>query len=298
MTIHLPASTALTSETTADSESTLESFVLPRKHRRLATNRLRIFRRVLLPLFIIGLWCAVTYTDIISAIYLPSPSDLWTSLEAMWPRLPSAILSSVTMTLVGFFLGTTLGIGVGLLMAYSRLVRDFFGDVLDFTRPIPVFALIPLFVLWFGIGKTPQIALIALGCATILGVATVEAIRNVSPVHIKAALTLGAGRGRIYRTVVLPSIFPHLLGAIRVAAAASWGLDVAAEFIGAQNGLGYLMIVQQQYLDTAGIFVLVIIYAILALGLDAFLRYVERPLTRWTERGARQGVVASIVGRA
>src|SRR5690606_35680291 len=138
-------------------------------------------------------------------------------------------------------------------------IRDLLSDLMDIMRPVPVFALIPLFALWFGIGIAPQIAIIALGTSMILGVTTVSAIRNVSPVHIKAALTLGATRGAVYRTVIVPSIVPHLLGSVRVAAAASWGLDVAAEFHGAQQGLGYTMIVRQQYRDTSGIILICII---------------------------------------
>ena len=183
-------------------------------------------------------------------------------------------------------------------MAYSKIVRELFGGVLDFIRPVPVFALIPMFVLWFGIGRTPQIVLIALGTSVILGVTTIEAIRNLNPVHIRAALTLGSSRPRIYRTIVVPSITPHLLRAIRVAAAAAWGLDVAAEFIGAQNGLGYLMIVRTTYLDTAGIVVIVLIYSICALVLDFIIRTIANRIVRWTDRSVRSGVVASIVGSA
>jgi ABC-type nitrate/sulfonate/bicarbonate transport system permease component len=87
------------------------------------------------------------------------------------------------------------------------------------------------------------------------------------------------------------------MGALRAAAAASWGRDVAAEYVGAQNGLGYLMIVQSQYLDTAGMWVIIIIYSLLALTFDALLRVAQRPLTAWTERNARVGVVASVLGQ-
>jgi ABC-type nitrate/sulfonate/bicarbonate transport system permease component len=254
-------------------------------------------RKVLVPLVLLVAWIAVSETRLVGGIFLPSPGDLWTALDGMRPQLPGALAASVTMTLLGFVIGTSLGIAMGLAMAYSRVVRELFGGVLDFIRPVPVFALIPMFVLWFGIGRAPQITLIALGTSVILGVTTIEAIRNVAPVYVRASLTLGANRSTIYRTVILPSILPHLLGAIRVAAAASWGLDVAAEFIGAQNGLGYLMIIRQNYLDTAAIVVIVIIYSLLALGLDWIIRAAERPFTRWTERHAGPGVVASIVGR-
>jgi ABC-type nitrate/sulfonate/bicarbonate transport system permease component len=181
-------------------------------------------------------------------------------------------------------------------MAYSRAVREFLGSVFDFLRPVPVFALIPLFILWFGIGRAPQVALIAMGTSVILGVTTLEAIRNVPTIYIRAALTLGASRQHIYRTVIVPYIIPHLIGAIRVAAAASWGLDVAAEFMGSQQGLGYLIIIQQVYLRTAGIILLVIVYSILAVITDTLIAAVEARVTRWTERRAGVGVVASIVG--
>lgn len=255
-----------------------------------------ILRRLVVPVTLIGIWIAVTSAGLVDPLFVPTPNDIWTAFDGMRSSLPDAIASSVGMTLAGFAIGTALGVTLGLTMAYSLIARDLFGQLFDFLRPVPVFALIPLFVLWFGIGKAPQIALITLGTSVILGVTTLEAIRNVSSIHIRAALTLGADRKRIYRTVIVPSIFPHLLGAIRVAAAASWGLDVAAEFMGAQSGLGYLMIVRQSYLDTAGIVVVVVIYSLLALSLDLIIRTAERPLTRWTDRRAYQGPVAAITG--
>lgn len=254
--------------------------------------------RLIVPAVVLGSWIAVTSAGLVDSIFVPGPGDLLDSFNAMKPQLPGSLRSSVVMTISGFLIGTALGVAMGLVMAYSKVLRELFGGALDFLRPIPVFALIPLFVLWFGIGKAPQITLIILGTSVILGTTTIEAIKNVNPVHIRAGLTLGASRGFIYRTVIVPSITPHLLGAIRVAAAASWGLDVAAEFIGAQEGLGHLMITRQIYLDTGGIIVIVIIYSLLAITLDTVIRLAERPLLRWTDRGTRRGVVASVMGQA
>jgi ABC-type nitrate/sulfonate/bicarbonate transport system permease component len=118
----------------------------------------------------------------------------------------------------------------------------------------------------------------------------------VPPIYVRAALTLGASRAVIYRTVIVPSILPHLIGAIRVAAAVAWGLDVAAEFMGSSVGLGYLIILQQTYLRTAGIILLVAIYSVLAVILDAIIARVERRITGWTERRGGVGIVASMVG--
>jgi len=118
----------------------------------------------------------------------------------------------------------------------------------------------------------------------VLGVQTYEAIRNIPMVYINASANLGAGKNVIFRTVILPYIFPHIIGAIRVAAAASWGLNVAAEFMGVQTGLGFIMIVRQMFLDTPGIITVVLIYSVLAICLDQVIRMVERRLTRWTDR--------------
>jgi hypothetical protein len=113
-------------------------------------------RKAMVPMLIIAVWVAATMSRWIDPVYVPSPLDLWTALVEVWPRLPSALLSSVGVTLAGFFCGSATGLAMGLAMAYSRHVRDLFGAVLDFLRPVPTFALIPLFVLWFGLGKAPQ----------------------------------------------------------------------------------------------------------------------------------------------
>lgn len=254
--------------------------------------------KIVVPLGLILIWIVISQLKLVKPLFIPTPQNLWSSFMAMYKILPSAILTTVIMTLSGFAIGVSFGTISGLAMAYSKIIRDLLGTVFDFMRPVPVFAMIPLFILWFGIGRAPQIALIALGSSMVLGVTTLEAIRNVPTIFVRAALTLGANRRRIYSTVIVPYIIPHLIGAIRVAAAASWGLDVAAEFMGSQQGLGYLIIMQQTYLRTAGIIFLVVVYSLLAVIMDTLIAAVERRITRWTERRTTIGVVASIVGSA
>lgn len=269
---------------------------IPTVKRTHRSSARRLMRRGVVPVGVIVLWLIVSSFRLVDPLFVPSPLDLWESIVGMSDVLLPAIGASTGMTMTGLSIGLVIGVGSGLLMAYSPIIRDLLSDLMDIMRPVPVFALIPLFALWFGIGIAPQVAIIALGTSMILGVTTVSAIRNVSPTHIKAALTLGATRGQVYRTVIVPSIVPHLLGSIRVAAASSWGLDVAAEFLGAQQGLGYTMIVRQQYLDTSGIILICLIYSVLALLLDYIIRRLEAPLTRWTDRSAATGAVASVVG--
>ena len=269
--------------------------------RNLSQNKSNYFQwlpKLIVPIILIILWIIITQLRLVRPIFIPGPQDLWKAFMGMYKILPKAILTTLTITLSGFAIGVAFGTLSGLSMAYSKTIRDLLGKVFDFSRPVPVFALIPLFILWFGIGRAPQIALIALGTSVVLGVTTLEAIRNVPTIYIRAALTLGARRQHIYSTIIVPYIVPHLIGAIRVAAAASWGLDVAAEFMGSQQGLGYLIILQQTYLRTAGIIFLVIIYSILAVIMDTIIAQIEQRITRWTERRTSIGVVASIVGSA
>lgn len=230
-------------------------------------------------------WVIATEVRQVDPLFLPGPTALFERLVALGPQLPSALAYSVTIILAGFFIGCSAGVILGLAMAYSVLVRDGLQGIINALRPVPIFALIPLFLLWLGIGRESQIALVAFGCFVILVVSTSEAIYNVPHIFIRASQTLGASRSFTYRTVIVPAIVPGLIGAIRVAAAASFGLDVAAEFLGAQNGLGYLMIMNQLYLRTDGILVIIIIYGILAFLLDLFLRKTTARFTSWTERG-------------
>ncbi|HVZ44881.1 MAG TPA: ABC transporter permease [Ramlibacter sp.] len=254
-------------------------------------------RKLAVPTLLVATWLALSLNHAVDPLYLPSPSDLWEAIEALWPRLPSAFVSSVSVTLAGFVAGSVTGILCGLAMAASKTVRYLFGGLQEAIRPVPTFALIPLFVLWFGLGKAPQIAMVMFGSAILLSLATIEAVRNVPPIYVRASLLLGAGRLTVYRTVILPAIVPHIFGALRAAAVASWGRDVAAEYVGAQDGLGYLMIVQSQYFDTASMWVIIFIYSLLAISFDALLRAAQRPLTQWTDRNAESGVVANVLGQ-
>jgi len=245
------------------------------------------FPKSLITIFIIILiWVVITSLKLVDPIFIPGPVNLVDSLLGMSDTLPEATLRSLYMTLSGFGIGTILGVFMGLLMAYSKTFLETMGPTFDFIRPVPIFAMIPLFLLWFGPKVGTQIAFIALGVSVVLGVSTYESIKNIPIVYVRAAFNLGASRTRVYRTIILPCIFPHLVGAIRVAAAASWGLDVAAEFMGSQVGLGYNMIIQQLYLNTGGVIVIVIIYCILAISLDLIIRRIESAATRWTERSA------------
>jgi ABC-type nitrate/sulfonate/bicarbonate transport system permease component len=231
------------------------------------------------------------------AIIRSLPGPVWRELVESYPAFLVGLKTSLTMVLIGLLVGGIVGIGSGLLLGLSARLRGYVELTLDLLRPVPLFALIPLFVLWFGIGEIPEIALIALGIALLLSLATIEAIRNVPEIYVKAALTLGAKPVRIYGSVVIPAIVPQMVGAVRYAVAVAWGLDVAAEFSGSQKGLGYIMIVREQYLDTAGIIAVVLIFCALAIVSDRLLQLTFRPMLRWQAVSAVTRRVNELIGR-
>ena len=135
---------------------------------------------------ILTIWAIITLlTDLIQPIFIPSPIDIFQSLWKMRNNLPMATLVSLSITLSGFGIGLVGGVALGLGIAYSKNFLETVGPFLDFTRPVPVLALIPLFLLWFGIGVSPQVLLVALGVSVILGVATYEAVRNIKGLIIR-----------------------------------------------------------------------------------------------------------------
>ena len=277
--------------------------------RVLGGTRIRsIIRALLVPLGVFVLWFAVTNLGWVGSAYLPVPQRLVEILTTGYhylagsrvpfaEGLPGATWVSLQMVLLGLAIGTPPGLVVGLAFGYSRLVRDLLEFSLDAVRPTPLIALLPILMLWFGTAMATGVRLIVLGVFLILTIAVTEAVRNVSHVYVRAALTAGASRFHIYRTVVIPAILPHMMAGFRLAVVVSWGLVVAAEYMGSGVGLGALMLGRVRYLDNAGILVIVIILAALAILSDFLLRALANRFTRWSSRGAASvGMVGEMLG--
>ena len=249
----------------------------------------------MVPLISLVAWYALT-RSIIDPAKLPGPDRVLESLVEIIDLIPSATWVSLQMVLLGMVLGSTTGLATGIIFGYSPFIRRFFEATLDnLVRPVPLFALIPLFILWFGIGFLPQVGLVALGMFLMFTLVTLEAIRNVPHIYVQAALTTGASRFHIYRTVVIPAIIPHLVGFLRLAVASAWGLDVAAEFLGSREGLGYILLVRNQYLDPAGMLMIVALFCTMAIIFDQMVRLISARIIRWSPRSDR-GLVGSMLG--
>lgn len=234
---------------------------------------------------ILAIWVFVSEMRYVRSLFLPAPQDLWAAFQRLSGNLPVDIFDSVLRRILpGFLLGAGLGTLLGVLMAMSRTGRAIFNPIVEILRPLPPLALIPLLILWLGIGNITQVLLIAYGSLIIMVVNSYEAVRNVPPIYIHAATTLGASQRQIFQRVIVPSIIPDIFGGIRVSVAASFGYCVAAELMGAMTGLGYRLTLARRYLYTENIIVILVIIALLSFLFDYGIRRANDGITSWKSR--------------
>lgn len=234
-------------------------------------------------IFVFFVWYTISIS-IEKSIFLPGPKLVFSALYNNFSTILLFSLATLSRVIIGFLIGALLGIIAGLAMNRSYIFMAFLDPLIEAGRPIPPIALIPFFILWFGLGNISQILLIALGCFMIIVVNTAVAVGNVSPIFIRAASSLGAKPRDIYRTVVIPAITPHIISGIRIAIAMSFGITVAAEYLGAQGGLGYLIRNARTTLNTEVILLGIILLGLESWSLDRIIRIFGSYLTRWSEK--------------
>lgn len=182
---------------------------------------------------------------------------------------------------VGTVVGATTGILIGLVMAYSHGARRALNPTIQVMRTIPLLALIPLFVVWFGGREIGMYLYVAFAVFVMVVIGTFHAAVNVPSVQGRYARTLGASRPRMFATVVLPGMGPELYGTIRVVAALSWSFALGAEFTGAQSGLGYLLIASQRFGFIGRVVVVTAVFTAYAVAIDWLLKVGRDRLMRW-----------------
>ncbi|WP_308796853.1 ABC transporter permease [Agromyces silvae] len=227
-------------------------------------------------------WVFTTGTGTIRELYFPSPESLWSAVTTLNTQLASDALATLVRVLVSWIGGSALGVVVGLLMARSRWFFYIVNPIIEAVRPVPPVALIPFVILWFGIGDDGKIFLGALACFMVMVVNTTVACGNVPPVYIQAAASLGAGRNQVYRTVVLPAIVPEILSGFRIGSALAFAVVVAAEFQGADVGIGRLIMQASRTLNTPVVLLGTVVIAIMAVLLDVAISRLSAYITRWS----------------
>jgi ABC-type nitrate/sulfonate/bicarbonate transport system permease component len=221
---------------------------------------------------------------VISAIKFPPPSQVIDAVEVLGVKIGTDALATLSRVLFGLIVGTVLGSIVGALIVFSRRIGEFLHPLIESARPVPVIAMIPFFLMWFGIEEPGKLLLITLGVFMLIVVNVEESIKNVPRIYIDAAKTLGASKSQIQRRIILPSIIPNMIGPLRVAVALTFTLVVAAEFMGAQSGIGYRILEARRLFNPQVILLGIFQLGILAALMDTLLQKLMKRLTKWSGR--------------
>ncbi|WP_437677627.1 ABC transporter permease [Sorangium sp. So ce131] len=239
--------------------------------------------RVLVLLSLLLAWQAVTSLGLVSPRVLASPSTVaQTGLELLASgELPRHLWVSLGRVSRGLALGVSAGVTLALVAGLFRLGEDVLDAPIQMLRTLPVLALVPLFILWFGIGETPKVALVSLGTFFPVYLNTYAGIRSVDNKLVEAAATLGLGRLGLVAHVVLPGALPSALVGLRHSMGVAWLVLVISEQINATAGIGYLMTNAREFLRTDIIVLGLVIYALLGLSTDLFVRWLERNVLGW-----------------
>lgn len=243
----------------------------------------RLARRTLGPLAAIGLWQLACSLGLFSSVEVASPLSVVDAARQLWAQdaLQSNLLISLQRVAEGLVLGVAAGVFLAVVCGLFWVGEDLLDPVIQAARGVPILGLVPLAIIWFGVGEVPKVFLIALGCTFPVYLNTYAAIRGVDMKLVEAGQTFGLSRWGLVRQVILPGALPGFLVGLRFALVAVWIIDVVAEEINAQSGLGYLINQAQTTNRTDIMFLCLAIYAVLGLLADAIVRLLERRLLAW-----------------
>jgi taurine transport system permease protein len=231
---------------------------------------------------LIALWWVATHAGWIKPLFLPKPEAIWFAFQQavageldghpLWVHFAWSLFRVFS----AFVLAVAIGIPVGIAMGISRFARGVFDPPIEFYRPLPPLAYLPLMIIWFGIGEWAKVMLLFLAIFAPVALAARAGVKSVAQEQIQAALSMGASRFQIVRHVIIPGAMPEILVGLRIGMGVGWTTLVAAEMVAADAGLGKMVYNAANFLRTD-----VVILGILAIG---FVAYAFELLMRWLER--------------
>jgi sulfonate transport system permease protein len=259
-----------------------------------AASSFAAWRRLLLPWLLpfglIALWQMLSANGVISTSIVPAPSEVWSAARQLAERgeLQWDILVSLRRVAIGFGAGATTGLLLGVIVGLSELAHDVVDRSLQMIRTVPHLALVPLMILWFGIGEEPRVLLVAMGSLFPVYINTVGGIRNVDPKLVELGRSYGLGGPGLVWSIILPAALQPILVGIRYALGVAWLTLVVGETIASRDGIGYLVQNARELLRIDIIVLAIALYAIAGWLADFLTRIVEHRLLRWHPNYARR----------
>lgn len=236
---------------------------------------------------IFALWWLASHLRWVPPLFLPTPETVFTRLyESAMGQLTDAPLAthfgwSMFRVFSAFLLACVTAIPIGIGMGVSRIVRGIFDPPIEFYRPLPPLAYLPLIVIWFGIDEFSKVLLIYLACFAPMAMSAHAGVRSVSQEQIHAALSMGASKRQVIWHVVIPAAMPEILTSMRIAIGFGWTTLVAAEMVAATHGLGQMVLNASNFLRTDIVIMGIIVIGAIAYLFDLLMRYVERLVVPW-----------------
>jgi taurine transport system permease protein len=233
------------------------------------------------------LWWLAIHLRWVPPLFLPTPEVVAQRLyESATGQLTDAPLAehfgwSMFRVFTAFIAACVTAIPVGVAMGVSRVLRGIFDPPIEFYRPLPPLAYLPLIVIWFGIDELSKVLLIYLACFAPLAMSARAGVRSVSQEQIHAAYSMGATKQQVIRHVVVPAAMPEILTAMRIAIGFGWTTLVAAEMVAANKGLGQMVLNASNFLRTDIVIMGIIVIGVVAYLFDLLMRYVERVAVPW-----------------
>lgn len=224
-------------------------------------------------------------------LYLPAPEKVWERTLKIADEgfrnftLTEHLGYSLFRVIVGFLLGALVGIPLGYAMGLSDWFRGWFDPIVEFMRPVPPLALIPLVIIWAGIGEGGKIILLFLAALWIMAIAARSGVSGVKISKVHAAYSLGANKKQIMRYVIIPNSLPEIFTGARVAMGVCWGTVVAAELVAAEQGAGMMIMTASKFQNTDIVIMGIILIGVIGFGIDMLMRWAEKILVPWKGKG-------------
>jgi taurine transport system permease protein len=237
---------------------------------------------------LLALWWVATHYGWIKDLFLPTPERIFTSFGEAWKGeiqggkpLSEHLWWSMYRVFAAFLLACVTAIPIGIAMGVSRTARGIFDPPIEFYRPLPPLAYLPLIIIWFGIEETAKVILIYLACFAPLAMAARAGVRSVAIEQINAAYSMGASKWQVIFHVIIPAALPEILTGMRIGIGFGWTTLVAAEMIAATAGLGQMVLNASNFLRTDVVIMGIVVIGAVAYAFDLLMRYVERLLVPW-----------------
>jgi taurine transport system permease protein len=236
---------------------------------------------------LIFLWWLVTELGLVKPLFVPSPQSIVQKFVTVWQNgftgtpLWQHIAISAARVFGAFLLACAVGVPLGLAMGMSPTMRGIFDPPIEFYRPIPPLAYLPLMIIWFGIGEVSKVLLIFLSVFAPVALGAKAGVRSAAIEQIHAAYSFGASRWQVMRHIILPSALPEILTAMRIGIGFGWTTLVAAEMVAATSGIGYMVLSASQFLQTSTVIMGIVVIAAIAYAFDLLMRFIERRVVPW-----------------